>query len=113
MKLGRAFVLLLMLIIVFLTGMLFGVKKTQTISTQTTKNSSAEIEQSSPETNQEDNRQEKQTKPKQEKQSDSNTDQKDDDQYFTHKTASFLEKGVKGFYNIVVEVMYGLSKVFF
>jgi len=31
----------------------------------------------------------------------------------TQKVASFLEKGVKGFYEIVVEVLYQISSLFF
>lgn len=31
----------------------------------------------------------------------------------TQKTASFLEVGVKGFYNVVVDVLYQFSKLFF
>lgn len=30
----------------------------------------------------------------------------------TQKTASFLEKGVNGFYNIVINVMYQISSLF-
>lgn len=33
--------------------------------------------------------------------------------HLTQKTASFLEAGVKGFYEIIVEVLYQISTIFF
>lgn len=33
--------------------------------------------------------------------------------HFTHKIASILEASIKGFYNIVVEIMYQIASLFY
>lgn len=50
---------------------------------------------------------------KQEKIEQTRLAQGNEPEHFTEKTASFLETAVKGFYEVVVEILYQISALFF
>lgn len=111
----RSFMMLLVLVVVFLAGMLFGVEKGQHLTNnhfeEQTKDSKEDQTDAETEVKKETNESEE----KKDSQGNHENQYSDisNNEYFTHKTASFLEKGVKGFYNIIVEVMYQFSNIFF
>lgn len=101
----RSFVVLLLLIVVFLTGMLIGIDREQNTYI---KNVPAEFNVS------------------ESTEHIAHWDVEDEEQFIveeqtlntkqpeqaTQKVASFLEAGVKGFYEIIVEVLYQVSSLF-
>lgn len=98
----RLFVHLLMFIVVFLSGMLFGMDREHAqVDRFETSHSENKEEQTKIASNQDDI---------------IIVDQSADMEtpvHFTQKTASFLETGVKGFYEVVVEILYQISTFFF
>lgn len=100
----RSFIVLLLLIVVFLTGMLFGMEKKESKNEIYLPAETKEIAQSDIITEwqvyEEQPLSEKEVfiyeTPKQ----------------TTHKLAILLESGVKGFYEMVVELLYQISSVF-
>jgi|SRR5690625_849271 len=102
----RSFVYLLLLIVVFLTGMLLGIDRerdmvsspeaSESILSPSESNLSTDDDSPFDESNQSEVANEIEAKP-----------------HFTQKAASFLEGGVKGFYEVVVEILYQISRLFF
>lgn len=98
----RSFVVLLMLVIVFLVGMIIGIEREQVTSNEKDDEQVEEISIVSIE-------HEEANIPE------ASTSQEDIDKslHLTQKTASVLETSIKGFYNIIVEILYQFSKLFF
>ncbi|MBY7143333.1 hypothetical protein KFZ56_09730 [Virgibacillus sp. NKC19-3] len=93
----RSFIVILLLAVFFLTGMLYGMDNKNTAvndeSDQTVVIEEEEVETVEP----------------------SSTDVMDRQEpvHFIQKAASFLEVGVKGFYEVVVQLLYQISQLFF
>lgn len=93
----RMFTILLLLIIVFLTGMIIGIDREQQ-SMGILDGSMIEFEE---------------VKEDEIVLTEHLEEDTDSPLHVTQKTAIFLEKGVKGFYEVVVEVLYQFSTLFF
>ncbi|HEX6593109.1 MAG TPA: hypothetical protein VF095_00780 [Bacillota bacterium] len=98
---GRTVIVLLLLVVFFLTGMLFGMNQTDSVQIddshvlvddQLLEEEFGHVYDVSYESDEYD---------------------VDDPIHFTHKTASVLEAGVKGFYEIIVGILYKISQLFF
>lgn len=109
---GRFMITLLLCAVIFLSGIVFGIKQEDT-------SEQAPLSRINPDENivyhLEDENQAKDI----EKELIENNDEYNRNYYppqtltITQKTAVFLEMGIKGFYNIVVEGLYQFSKLFF
>lgn len=103
-KMIRSFIVLLLLVVVFLSGMLVGIDREKNVTA-----SDPHIMVSKPET------------PKDNMELEGDTSEQasvkqelkiEGPEQSTQKMASFLEAGVKGFYEVVVEVLYQISSLF-
>lgn len=109
----RSFIYLLLLIVVFLSGMILGMERDGLIVSDERENEHEDMislpAQLSASNN--DDQPIHVVDPDDDKSSknvlDINTKP-----HFTQKIASFLETGVKGFYEIIVEVLYQMSRLF-
>ncbi|HLR41027.1 MAG TPA: hypothetical protein VK091_05080 [Virgibacillus sp.] len=104
----RSFIVFLMLIVVFLGGMLVGIDRGQIAVNHDDKQ---EVEISA---EQNENMQKKDSERivEVEKNDEYLTDS-DEPMHLTQKTASLLEAGVKGFYEVVVQMLYQISQLFY
>ena len=93
----RSFAFLLLLLVIFLTGMLIGIDREKTTHGEGVQTIVESYEFDTASAN---------------KGTDDEQVTLDNPEHFTQKTASFLEAGVKGFYEIVVEVLYQISLLF-
>src|SRR5690625_139778 len=102
----RSFVYLLLLIVVFLTGMLLGIDRDRDMV------SSPEASESMPAASASDFGTDDDSSFDESNQVEV-ANQIEPKAHFTQKAASFLEGGVKGFYEVVVKIFYQTSRFFF
>lgn|SRR5690625_1389853 len=100
----RSFIVLLLLIVVFLVGMLIGIEREGGMHANNNLLESSEIEQVDKSTNWE--AYEEQFILEEEML------EVEASEHTTQKVAAFLEAGVKGFYEIIVEVLFEISSFF-
>ncbi|PAV29010.1 hypothetical protein CIL05_13600 [Virgibacillus profundi] len=111
----RSFIVLLLFALFFLTGMLYGMDKENNTATD---DSVETIESVDSVKNEEKQIEivEVDGEPVQAEEVIVNSNKPElDDQpiHITEKTASFLEAGVKGFYEVVVQILHQISQLFF
>jgi len=104
----RSFIVFLMLIVVFLGGMLVGIDRGQIVVNHDDKQ---EVDISA-EQNENKQTEDKKRIVKVEENDEYLTDS-DEPMHLTQKTASLLEAGVKGFYEVVVQILYQISQLFY
>lgn len=107
----RSFIVLLMLTVVFLAGMVLGVDRGQSAI-----NPDVDVEQEVEVPEPSENKQmiEKERIVQAEEASNEEiVDAEEEPMHLTQKTASLLETGVKGFYEMVVQMLYQISQLFF
>ncbi|MBP1968719.1 hypothetical protein J2Z83_000813 [Virgibacillus natechei] len=106
---GRSFIVILLLAVFFLTGMMYGMDRGNIASTDGLVD---QTESNEPERNQGEI---VEMEPIEEKELEPSTEgiNIEEPNHFTQRAASFLEAGVKGFYEVVVQVLYQVSQLFF
>lgn len=110
----RSFVSLLLLVIVFLAGMLIGVDRDRDAMPATNKQEANEsIEEMVQLENDVDITEEDDHLFIEDEQIEEQTARVGQPEHSTQKIASFLESIVTGFYDIVVEILYQISSLFF
>ncbi|HLR66506.1 hypothetical protein [Virgibacillus alimentarius] len=107
----RSFIVFLMLIVVFLAGMLFGIDRGQ-IASKPVETDTERIVNHEEEKMDEGEIIEKERILQIEEADETTTADVEPDNHLTQKTASVLEAGVKGFYEIIVQILYQISQLF-
>ncbi|HLS07631.1 hypothetical protein [Lentibacillus sp.] len=100
----RSLIILLSLVVFFLTGLIIGIDRGHQGDDYAPVDEAAEQEEQ--QILAEKNASDRETL-------DNEMTTPDTQEHFTHKTASFLEASVKGFYELVVGIAYQLVQVFF
>ncbi|MEC5422200.1 hypothetical protein QGM71_01665 [Virgibacillus sp. C22-A2] len=98
----RSFVVLLLLAVFFLTGVLYGMDRGE-ISLHDEATKEVELVES----------QELASTQMVLVEQELDNHNMEEAEHFTQKTASFLEAGVKGFYEVIVQILYQVSQLFF
>lgn len=106
----RSFIVLLLLVVVFLTGMLIGIDREQSAVTSDVQ-TGIEISETATHHVEQEIIEEKQTSPDEQLNNEQALNM-DVPEQATQKMAFFLEAGVKGFYDVIVEVLYQISSLF-
>ncbi|SFA70078.1 hypothetical protein SAMN04488072_101100 [Lentibacillus halodurans] len=101
----RTVIILLSLALFFLTGLIIGMDRSNQEN-----EAYSDVEEVIEETGE---ASEKQVLIKDQESTDKQLAVPESPEHFTHKAASFLESGVKGFYELIVSVTYQLIQVFF
>lgn len=104
----RTFIVFLMLLVVFLAGILLGVERGQFASSSDPEKEAVLQEDNMDEQTVED----RQIEEKEIEEENYLTDP-DGKTHLMQKTASFLETGVSGFYDVIVQMLYQFSSLFF
>lgn len=104
----RSFIVLLLLAVFFLAGTLYGMDR-ESVDAMDEKIGSIEVPSNNPESNNYNN----ERIVNKEKAEGINEMEMKEPNHFTEKAASFLEAGVKGFYEVIVQILYQVSQLFF
>lgn len=105
-KMIRSFIVLLLLVVVFLSGMLVGIDREKNVMASNPRGVVSQPEISMDQTELESDLSDQVSAEKVPDIAEKGTEQS------TQKIASFFEAGVKGFYEVVVEVLYQISSLF-